>query len=158
MRRKEGREGCHTYDSSHSRVWYVEVCCLLTDPGPRHSSHRPRLTPRSPGRNKAGPACWRPGCSHWGGRGRAGPVAGADAHRGHHGGGVEAGEHHGVRRHRVQVGLVCGPQLTGDLSLGLGNVGNAAFYCDDTLGVEAADVADRTDGDLCVGVLGNLNC
>ena len=71
---------------------------------------------------------------------------------------MEAGEHHGVRGHRVQVSLVGGPQLTGDLSLGLGNVGNAAFYCDDTLGVEAADVADRTDSDLCVGVLGKLNC
>ena len=70
---------------------------------------------------------------------------------------MEAGEHHGVGRHRVQVGLVSGPQLTGDLSLGLGNVGNAAFYRDHTLGVEAADVADRTDSDLCVGVLGKLN-
>ena len=71
---------------------------------------------------------------------------------------MEAGEHHGVRRHRVQVSLVGGPQLAGDLSLGLGNVGNAAFYCDHTLGVEAADVADRADSDLCVGVLGKLNC
>ena len=71
---------------------------------------------------------------------------------------MQPGEHHGVRRHRVQVSLVGGPELAGDLSLGLGNVGNAAFYRDDTLGVEAADVADRTDSDLCVGVLGKLNC
>ena len=73
------------------------------------------------------------------------------------GAGVEARKNHGVRGHRVQVGLVSGPQLTGDLSLGLGNVGNAAFYRDHTLGVEAADVADRTDCDLCVGVLGKSN-
>ena len=71
------------------------------------------------------------------------------------GAGVEARKNHGVRGHRVQVGLVSGPQLTGDLSLGPGNVGNAAFYCDHSIGVEAADVADYY---LCVGVLGKSNC
>ena len=150
-----------TYDCSHSRVRYVEVGRLLTDPGTRQAPPDPGLTTRrSPG-HKAGPgASWSPGSSGpYGacGRGRAWPVVGADPHRGHHGGGVEPREHHRVRGHRVQVGLVGGPELAGDLGLGLGDVGNAAFDCDHTLGVETADVADRTDSDLCVRVLGKLN-
>ena len=39
------------------------------------------------------------------------------------------------------------------LSLCLGDVGDAALDGDDTLRVEAADVADGTDGYLSVGVL-----
>ena len=42
------------------------------------------------------------------------------------------------------------------LSFGLGNVGDASLYCDHSLRVKAADVADGADGDLGVGVLHDL--
>ena len=73
--------------------------------------------------------------------------------RGHHRHGVEAGEHHRLRRHRLQVVLVALAQLGADLGLGAAHVLDGSLHGDDPLQVERVDVVYAGDGDLRVGLL-----
>lgn len=80
---------------------------------------------------------------------------GAVAHTGggHHGHRMQAGEHHALRSHSLQIVFVALAELAGDHGLGLAHVVDRSLNCDDAFEIEAIDVVDTADGDLCIGVL-----
>ena len=147
-----------TYDGTHCCVWYIEVsgfCCYLTGRHWTPPCHTPSW------RHEAGPhtSCSCSAPTRTGPRPRSsisrvgGWATGGHAHSGHHGCGMEAGEHEGVRLHQGQVSLISCPQLGGHLSLCLGDVGDGALDGDNTLRVETVNISDRTDSDPSVCVL-----
>lgn len=59
----------------------------------------------------------------------------------------------GTYSHSLQIVFVALAQLAGDHGLGFAHIINRALNCDDALEIEAIDVVDTADGDLCIGVL-----
>ena len=72
---------------------------------------------------------------------------------GHHGHGMQPGEHNALWRQRLQIILVALTQFGADLTLAARHILNAALHRDNALQIEAVDVVDRAHRDLCVCVL-----
>lgn len=53
----------------------------------------------------------------------------------------------------MQIVFVALAKLAGDHGLGLAHVVDRSLNCDDAFEIEAVDVVDTADGDLCIGVL-----
>jgi len=59
----------------------------------------------------------------------------------------------------LQIVFVALTQFAGDHRLGFAHVIDRTLDCDNALEIEAIDVVDTADGDLCIGVLhDSLDC
>lgn len=59
----------------------------------------------------------------------------------------------------MQIVFVALAKLAGDHGLSFAHVVDRSFNCDDAFEIEAIDVVDTADGDLCISVLHNsLDC